>query len=141
MSTGVSRPLALGESLRAAALIAKNRLLGGLSVLWPWQARFRYHEQVTWWRDRAWAGPYRRFLAGDAVFGKGENRILDRRFFAIQTARSVAELRGSTAECGVRRGTGSAMICQALREPMRRRARTSRSIRSKDCRSRKKPTG
>ena len=116
MSIGISKPASLSESLRAAALLAKYKLLGGLKVFWPWEGRFRYHEQVTWWRDRSWAAPYRRFLQGDAVFGRDENRILDRRFFAIQAALSVADLPGSTAECGVRRGTGSALICQALRE-------------------------
>ena len=118
MSTGIIKHRSLGDSLRTAALVAKYKLLGSLKVLWPWEGRFRYHEQVTWWRDRSWARPYRRFLVGDAVFGRDENRILDRRFFAIQTAQSVAELAGSTAECGVRRGTGSALICQALCETL-----------------------
>jgi hypothetical protein len=116
VSIGITKRLALRESLRTAALIAKYKLLGALKALWPWEGRFRYHEQVTWWRDRSWAEPYRRFLLGDAVYGRDENRILDRRFFAIQTALSVADLPGSTAECGVRRGTGSGLICQALCE-------------------------
>lgn len=115
MSMGL-KTSAAGESLRTAALVTKYKLLGTFKALWPWQGRFRYHEQVTWWLDRSWVEPYRRFLTGDAVFGRDDTRILDRRFFEIQTALSVADFPGSTAECGVRRGTGSALICQALRE-------------------------
>jgi hypothetical protein len=116
MSTGIANPTTPSEFLRTTALVAKYKLLGTFKALWPWEGRFRCHEQVTWWRDRSWAEPYRRFLQGDAMYGRDENRILDRRFFAIQTALSVADLPGSTAECGVRRGTGSALICQALLE-------------------------
>src|SRR5262245_17550274 len=94
---------------------AKYAVLNQLQVLFPWMARPRYHEGVIWSNDRSWAEPYLRHLARDARRGYPATRILDRRFFVVQIAKSVAELPGSTAECGVRYGVGSALICEALR--------------------------
>ena len=43
-------------------------------------------------------------------------RIGDRRFMLVQLAKSVLDLEGSTAECGVYTGVGSALICKTLTE-------------------------
>lgn len=67
---------------------------------------------ALWWRERAWMEPYRDFLTSD---GRAGTRILARRFMLIELAKSVAGLKGSTAECGVARGTGSALICETLK--------------------------
>src|SRR5688500_284306 len=94
---------------------AKYKLLGGLQTIFPWMARPRYDEGVVWSNDRAWAVLYLPFLTLEGRYGYPASRILDRRFFVIHIAMSVADLPGSTAECGVRYGVGSALICQTLR--------------------------
>jgi hypothetical protein len=66
-----------------------------------------------WWRQRSWMEPYKEHLQPD---GRAGTRILARRFMLIELAKSVANLRGSTAECGVARGTGSALICETLKD-------------------------
>jgi hypothetical protein len=68
--------------------------------------RLLYHPHVAWWNDQGWLAPYER------CFDKRQD--LDRRFVLLQWLRTVRELRGSTAECGVYRGVGSAFICKAL---------------------------
>jgi hypothetical protein len=76
----------------------------------------QYAGDVAWWLDRSWMEPYRRFLARDQHSHKDdETRILDRRFQLMRFAEIVAKVPGSTAECGVYRGIGSAIICQTLR--------------------------
>lgn len=94
----------------------KYRLLDLVSVVLPWEGRFRYHERVAWWADRAWTASYQRFLQYDGFRGHPETRLLDRRFQLMNLAKSVAHLPGSTAECGVYRGVGSGFICQTLHE-------------------------
>jgi len=96
------------------ANLAKYKLLDLVSVVLPWEGRFRYHERVAWWSDKSWVTPYRQYLQYDGNRGHPETRILDRRFQLIQLTKSVADLRGSTAECGVYRGVGSGLICQSL---------------------------
>jgi O-methyltransferase len=77
----------------------------------------QYASGVAWWLDRAWAEPYQRFLTRDKHSHKDdETRILDRRFQLMRFAETVAKIPGSTAECGVYRGIGSAMICQTLQD-------------------------
>ncbi|MEM7455540.1 MAG: TylF/MycF/NovP-related O-methyltransferase [Planctomycetota bacterium] len=71
---------------------------------------------ALWWQDRAWMTPYRQHLYPD---GRAGTRMLARRFMLIQLANSVSRLEGSTAECGVARGTGSAVICETLRDHYR----------------------
>ncbi len=68
--------------------------------------RFLYKPHVAWWGDRSWTSPYAKYLT--------ETRILDRRFTLVRWAESVRSLRGSTAECGVYTGAGSALVCKAL---------------------------
>lgn len=76
----------------------------------------QYASGVAWWLDRSWSTPYKRFLARDQHSHKDDDtRILDRRFQLMRFAESVAKISGSTAECGVYRGIGSAMICQTLK--------------------------
>jgi hypothetical protein len=65
-----------------------------------------YKPHVTWWHDRAWLAPFEAYL--------DDSKNLDRRFALVQWAQSVRRLRGSTAECGVYEGVGSALICKAL---------------------------
>lgn len=77
----------------------------------------QYANDVAWWLDRKWMEPYRRFLARDQHSHQDdETRILDRRFQLMRFAEAVAKVPGSTAECGVYRGIGSAIICQTLRD-------------------------
>lgn len=77
----------------------------------------QYAANVAWWLDRSWVEPYRKFLARDQHSNHDdETRILDRRFQLMRFAESVKDVPGSTAECGVYRGIGSAIICQTLRE-------------------------
>lgn len=80
------------------------------------QNRFAYSPRVAWLSDRSWMGPYREFLQLDSIpnAGADETRILDRRFTLASLMKSVRGLRGSTAECGVFKGVGSAIICRAL---------------------------
>jgi hypothetical protein len=80
------------------------------------QNRFAYSPRVGWLSDRTWMAPYSEFLKYDSMpeAGADETRILDRRFTLASTLKAVRELHGSTAECGVFKGVGSAMICQTL---------------------------
>jgi len=55
----------------------------------------------------------------DAFNGLHAHRILDRRFTLAELAKSAKSLRGSTAECGVLKGIGSALICETLRDTYR----------------------
>lgn len=76
--------------------------------------KFGYGDLTSlWWRQRSWMEPYKEFLLPD---GRAGTRILARRFMLIELAKSVANLKGSTAECGVARGTGSALICETLKD-------------------------
>lgn len=104
------------RDLGAYANVAKYKALDLVKVALPWERRFRYHERVAWWSDQTWVAPYRRFLQYDGVRGHPMTRILDRRFQLLNLAQSVSHLTGCTAECGVYRGVGSGIICQALRE-------------------------
>ena len=65
-----------------------------------------YKPHIAWWHDRAWLAPLAPYL--------DDAKNLDRRFTLVQWARSVQRLCGSTAECGVYTGVGSALICKAL---------------------------
>lgn len=77
----------------------------------------QYASRVAWWLDRSWMEPYHRFLARDQhSYKDDETRILDRRFQLMRFAENVAGVPGSTAECGVYRGTGSGIICQTLQK-------------------------
>lgn len=78
--------------------------------------RFHYKRDVAWCHDLAWTRPYEQYLRHD---GRGGRRILDRRFTIVQMAQAVSGLRGCTAECGVARGVGSALICQTLADTYR----------------------
>lgn len=89
----------------------KNALLEALA---RGSGRFVYNRRVSWLDDRAWLEPYRAHLERDRNGSEPPTRILDRRFTLINFARSVRDLDGSTAECGVYRGVGSALICKAL---------------------------
>lgn len=76
--------------------------------------RFSYKHNVQWWIDRSWLKPYEACIQADATGTQPATRILDRRFTIVKFAESVRSIAGSTAECGVFRGVGSALICQAL---------------------------
>ncbi len=73
-----------------------------------------FNPKVRWWTDSEWLGTYDRFLTPDKRPTADRHRILDRRFTLQAFAASVRHLRGATAECGVYRGTGSALICATL---------------------------
>jgi O-methyltransferase len=78
--------------------------------------RFIYSAKVDWWVNRAWMHPYLKALEGDRIpeAGLTETRILDRRFMLKECAEAVRRFPVSTAECGVYKGVGSAIICAAL---------------------------
>ncbi|HZZ74233.1 MAG TPA: TylF/MycF/NovP-related O-methyltransferase [Pirellulales bacterium] len=84
-----------------------------------WAGRFLYKGHLTWTRDWNWLKPYEKHLHPDAARGQLKTRIIDRRFTLAQFAKSVRLLRGSTAECGVLGGVGSAMICRTLEHTYR----------------------
>jgi hypothetical protein len=75
-----------------------------------------YHHQARWWNDTEWLAKYDRFILPDNFTGEHHHRILDRRYTLQQLAASVRHLHGSTAECGVFKGIGSALICATLWE-------------------------
>lgn len=76
--------------------------------------RVVYKQHLVWLLDASWREPYEKYLEGDARKRRSSMRIGDRRFMVVQLARSVTDLRGSTAECGVYTGVGSAVICKTL---------------------------
>lgn len=78
--------------------------------------RFYYKSEIRWCNDLEWTKKYQPYLSRD---GRGGRRILDRRFTIVQMASTVRDLSGSTAECGVARGVGSAMILITLAETYR----------------------
>lgn len=79
-----------------------------------WSGRFLYKAHTSWLADRSWLAPYERYLEPDGAETLQPTRILDRRFTIVQFAAAVRALAGSTAECGVFRGVGSALICKTL---------------------------
>ena len=66
-------------------------------------------EGRLWLRDGEFLALYER------LEGTRNYRSLDRKYTLDQLARSVREVQGDTAECGVFRGTSSYLICRALR--------------------------
>jgi O-methyltransferase len=89
----------------------RNQILEQLAA---WSGRFLYKGHLIWPNDWSWLEPYKKYLNPDAAGGLQKTRIIDRRFTLIQLAQTVRKLRGSTAECGVLGGVGSAMICKTL---------------------------
>ncbi len=104
---------AVVEHLNACGQCQKlrNQLVEQLA---NWSGRVLYKGHLIWPNDWNWLKPYDKYLAPDAAGGLPKTRVIDRRFTLIQLARTVAKLRGSTAECGVLGGVGSAMICKTL---------------------------
>jgi len=76
--------------------------------------RVVYKEHLVWLLDASWREPYEKYLEADARKRRSSMRIGDRRFMVVQLAKSVIDLKGSTAECGVYTGVGSALICKTL---------------------------
>jgi O-methyltransferase len=74
-----------------------------------------FNPKVRWWNDPEWLEKYDRYVLPDSFTGAHHHRILDRRFTLQSFAASVKHLRGSTAECGVFKGIGSALICATLK--------------------------
>lgn len=89
----------------------RNQLVEQLSA---WSGRVLYKGHLIWPNNWEWLAPYDKYLGPDAAGGLPKTRVIDRRFTLIQLARAVQSLRGSTAECGVLGGVGSAMICKTL---------------------------
>lgn len=73
--------------------------------------RFYYKPRIRWIAQPQWIEEFRPWIEHD---GRGGTRLLDRRLVVIEMARAVRSLRGSTAECGVAGGVGSALICKVL---------------------------
>lgn len=103
------------DKVRSALWQVRNRYVERVAAFGK---RFLYKHHLLWLDDLSWLEPYAKYLAGDRITnahgGGTETRILDRRFTLMQFARSIRRLKGSTAECGVRFGVGSAIICKAL---------------------------
>ncbi|MBM3727403.1 MAG: hypothetical protein FJW40_18520 [Acidobacteria bacterium] len=77
----------------------------------------KFNPKVRWWSDPEWLARYERHLAADGLGGRSHpHRILDRRFTLASFAKAARGLKGDTAECGVLRGTSSALICETLRD-------------------------
>lgn len=92
-----------------------QKLLSGLAARSAAASgRLLYKAGVRFLADEEWREPYARELAADTRSAKSPMRNLDRRFMLIQVAEAVRKLPGSTVECGVFRGVGSALICRAL---------------------------
>ena len=79
-----------------------------------WSGRVLYKGHLIWPNDWTWLALYEKYLYPDAAGGQSKTRVIDRRFTLIQLAKAVRHLSGSTAECGVLGGVGSAMICKTL---------------------------
>jgi O-methyltransferase len=89
----------------------RNQMVEQLAA---WSGRVLYKGHLIWPNDWTWLQPYDKYLQPDAAGNLPKTRVIDRRFTLIQLARTVTHLRGSTAECGVLGGVGSAMICKTL---------------------------
>ena len=89
----------------------KHKLIERIAV---WGDRYLYKPQIKWISDQSWLEPYRPYMANDPTMRRPQVRKLDRRFTLLEFALYVRKLEGSTAECGVARGVGSALICKAL---------------------------
>ena len=96
----------LKRIVRVPSMLAGKALNQLLETSAQLADRCLYKPHVVWWNDRAWLEPYQEYLDGE--------RILDRRFTLVQWAGAARGLSGSTAECGVYQGVGSASICKAL---------------------------
>ncbi len=79
-----------------------------------WGGRYLYKPRLTWIVDQSWLDPFRGVMRADPALRRPQVRPLDRRFTLVQMLRLARDLDGSTAECGVARGVGSAIILQAL---------------------------
>jgi len=89
----------------------RNQLVEQLA---GWSGRFLYKAHLIWPNDWTWLEQYKKYLGPDGASGQPKTRIIDRRFTLIQLAKTVRKVRGSTGECGVLGGVGSAMICKTL---------------------------
>jgi len=94
----------------------RTQLLEGLA---QWSGRFLYKSHLIWPNDWTWLKPYEKHIYPDGAKGQPKTRIIDRRFTLAQFAKAVRLLRGSTAECGVLGGVGSAIICRTLENTYR----------------------
>lgn len=88
-----------------------------------WSNRYLYKPHIQWINDQSWLDPYRPYMADDPTMKRPQVRKLDRRFVLVEFARYTRHLDGSTAECGVARGVGSALICKTLEGSYRDGAR------------------
>jgi O-methyltransferase len=68
-----------------------------------------YNRNLSWREDPA-------FIAAWSKFPLADDFISDRRFILHSMARSVADLSGDTAECGVLAGASSFLICSAMEQ-------------------------
>jgi O-methyltransferase len=89
----------------------KHKLVERIAV---WSNRYLYKHHLWWIHDQSWLEPYRKAMEHDPSLRRPQVRKLDRRFTLIEFSRFVRRLRGSTAECGVARGVGSAITLTAL---------------------------
>jgi len=89
----------------------KHKLVERVAV---WGDRYLYKHHLNWIVDQSWLEPFRQAMQNDPTLRQPQVRKLDRRFMLIELTRLVRDLPGSTAECGVARGVGSAMILEAL---------------------------
>ena len=90
----------------------KHKLVERVAV---WGDRYLYKHHLTWIVDQSWLEPFRGAMRNDPTLRRPQVRKLDRRFTLIEMTRLVRDLEGSTAECGVARAVGSAIICEALK--------------------------
>ncbi|MHC4692689.1 MAG: TylF/MycF/NovP-related O-methyltransferase [Planctomycetota bacterium] len=65
-----------------------------------------YNRHLSWFTDKEYLGIWSKFTEGD-------NDVHERRFTLYYLAKSIREVDGDTAECGVYRGSGSYLILKA----------------------------
>src|SRR5688572_2380641 len=85
-----------------------------IETLARWGGRQVYGRRLLWLADRSWYSRFEKYIEIDRQGRHPASRILDRRFTLINFCQPTHTLRGSTAECGVFRGVGSALICKVL---------------------------
>jgi O-methyltransferase len=105
-------PLRIGRKLGKALLDrdAREKYEARFGLLWELADRWGfalYTFNLAWLEDRDFERAWSSFPARDV-------RVHDRKFVLYSMARSVADLDGHTAECGVFVGGSSHLMCEAM---------------------------
>lgn len=85
-----------------------------MSSMVPTKPLTEFNPKVQWWTNKEWLAEFDKYIAVDETHSQDHHRILDRRFTFQVFAKTVRHIQGSTAECGVFKGTSSALTCATL---------------------------